>query len=148
MHFCASGSIIIIMPNQFRCFRQPWAHFINRLSQIGTQESNCISSCVINELSMHSTAVWRNWVGMGVIKPISSVPLISRYFTIVKTLVTYHVHFWQELSCDDTCKYECDTNNLTGSFARSKTLLSEKLTNGTLVSPNPDLQYSSSHRVR
>ena len=35
-------------------------------------------------------------------------------------------------------KYECDTNNLTGTSARSKVLLTEKLTNGALVTPTPD----------
>ena len=34
-------------------------------------------------------------------------------------------------------KYECDANNLTGSFARSKILLTGKLTNGALVTPTP-----------
>ena len=34
-------------------------------------------------------------------------------------------------------KYECDANNLTGTFARSKILLTEKLTNGALVTPTP-----------
>ena len=34
-------------------------------------------------------------------------------------------------------KYECDANNLTGTFARSKILLMEKLTNGALVTPTP-----------
>ena len=32
-------------------------------------------------------------------------------------------------------KYECDSKNLTGTFARSKILLVEKLTNGALVTP-------------
>ena len=34
-------------------------------------------------------------------------------------------------------KYECDANNLRGTFARSKILLTEKLTNGALVTPTP-----------
>ena len=34
-------------------------------------------------------------------------------------------------------KYECDSNNITGAFARSKILLTEKLTNGALVTPTP-----------
>ena len=37
-------------------------------------------------------------------------------------------------------KYECDAKNLTGTFARSKILLMEELTNGVLVTPTPDLQ--------
>ena len=35
-------------------------------------------------------------------------------------------------------KYECDTNNLTGTFAISKILLTEKFMNGALVTPTPD----------
>ena len=34
-------------------------------------------------------------------------------------------------------KYESDANNLTGTFARSKILFTEKLTNGALVTPTP-----------
>ena len=33
--------------------------------------------------------------------------------------------------------YKCDSNNLRGSFGRSKILLTEKLTNGALVTPTP-----------
>ena len=39
-------------------------------------------------------------------------------------------------------RYECDPKNLTSSFARSKILFTEKLTNGALVPPTPDLQQS------
>ena len=35
-------------------------------------------------------------------------------------------------------KYECDTNNITGTFAISKILLTEKLTSGALVTPTRD----------
>ena len=34
-------------------------------------------------------------------------------------------------------KYECDSGNLTGTFAKSKILLTEKLANGALVTPTP-----------
>ena len=34
-------------------------------------------------------------------------------------------------------KYKCDSNNLRSNFARSKILLTEKLTNGGLVTPTP-----------
>ena len=34
-------------------------------------------------------------------------------------------------------KYKCDLRNLTCTFARSKILLTEKLTNGALVTPTP-----------
>ena len=39
-------------------------------------------------------------------------------------------------------KYKCDSNNLRGTFTRSKILLTEKLTNGALVTPTPELQHS------
>ena len=39
-------------------------------------------------------------------------------------------------------KYECHSKNLTGTFARSNILLTEKLTKGALVTPTPDL-YST-----
>ena len=37
-------------------------------------------------------------------------------------------------------KYKCDSNNLRDSFGRSKILLTEKLTNGALVTPSPTLR--------
>ena len=39
-------------------------------------------------------------------------------------------------------KYECDSRNITGSFARSKIALTEKLTSGALVPPTPGLWLS------
>ena len=39
-------------------------------------------------------------------------------------------------------KYECDLKNVTGTYARSKILLTEKLTNGALVTPTPDVPVS------
>ena len=38
-------------------------------------------------------------------------------------------------------KYECDSENVTGTFAISKLLLTEKLTNGALATPTPDHNY-------
>ena len=35
-------------------------------------------------------------------------------------------------------KYKCDSNNLRGTFARTKILPTEKLRNGALVTPTPD----------
>ena len=39
-------------------------------------------------------------------------------------------------------KYQCDLNNLTGTFTRSKFLLTAKLVNGALVTSTPGLLYS------
>ena len=43
-------------------------------------------------------------------------------------------------------KYECDANNITGTFARSKILLTEKLTNGALVTPIPGVMLPTLDR--
>ena len=78
--------------------------------------------------------------GVGVTKPISSIPLFFSIFSIVKT----HGSYW--ISCLDltgvaACcssavvtpvKYECDSTNLEVTFARLKILLMEKLMNGAL----------------
>ena len=44
-------------------------------------------------------------------------------------------------------KYECDTNNLTGTSARLKILLTEKLTNGALVTPTPGISIIPNWRL-
>ena len=63
---------------------------------------------------------------VGVTKPISSVPLFSEFFSFVKT----HVRYWISRFL-----------YLTGiAAARLKILLTEKLTNGALVTPTPE-QY-------
>ena len=71
------------------------------------------------------------------------ITLISWFFTIVKTLVTY----W--ISCSyltgvaaAQLRWHLSNMNvmqiiLTGTFARSKILLTEKLTNGAVVTPTP-----------
>ena len=90
----------------------------------------------------HLSSCRQSWNVRGcVTKPISSVPLISEIFSIAKT----HVSYW--ISClyaVAPVKYKCDSNNLRGTFDRSKILLTEKLTNGALVTPTPDL-YAAHH---
>ena len=53
--------------------------------------------------------------------------------------IEYHVHIWQvlpQLSCGDTCQiYECDSKNITGTFARLKILLKEKFSNVAFATP-------------
>ena len=45
-------------------------------------------------------------------------------------------------------KYKCDSNNLRATFARSKNLLTEKLTNGALVTPTPGPVYIRDGRLK
>ena len=82
--------------------------------------------------------------GMGVTKAISSVPLISLFFNIVNTGYLLNIMFIFDRCCRSSAavtpvKYQCDVNNITGTFARSKILLTDKLTNGALVTPIPVL---------
>ena len=45
-------------------------------------------------------------------------------------------------------KYKCDSNNLTGTFVRTKILLIEKLINRALVTPTPGLHGPMSYNSR
>ena len=75
---------------------------------------------------------------MGVTKPISSVPLFPIFSALSKhTLdIKYHVYIWQVSQVSVIpVKYEYDSKNLAVTFARSKILRTEKLTNGALVTP-------------
>ena len=50
-------------------------------------------------------------------------------------VIEYHVYIWL---VSKAVKYECDSRNLTGTFAWSKISLTDKLTNGALVPPTPE----------
>ena len=51
--------------------------------------------------------------------------------------ITYRVRIWRVSQQLIAVKYECDLNNLTITFARSKISLTEKSTNEALVTPTP-----------
>ena len=81
-----------------------------------------------------------------------------RYFPNLSALskhvvpIEYHVNIWQ-VPCSSAAvvpvKYICDSNNLRGTFARSKNLLTEKLTNGSLVTPPlAAREYFQGHKLR
>ena len=57
-----------------------------------------------------------------------------------RELLKYHACIWRvspQLSCDNTDKYEHDSKDLAGTFTRSKILLTEKYSNGDLVTHTP-----------
>ena len=58
--------------------------------------------CAIIEVSLPYAAS----SGVGVTKPISSVPLFSKFFNIAKYMwiIECHANIWQLLSCGDTCQ--------------------------------------------
>ena len=61
---------------------------------------------------------------------------------MVKTMFTYWISRLHSYTTGVTeaqlCLYECDSKNLTSIFVKSKLSLTEKLTDGTLVTPAPD----------
>ena len=80
--------------------------------------------------------------GVGVTKPISSVPLLSDIFDIVKhtSCIEYHVYIWQvspQPSCGDTCQIWMWFKEYNGHFCEIEYMLTEKLTNGALITPTP-----------
>ena len=64
--------------------------------------------------------------GVGVTKPIFSIPLFSRFFRIIKTHVTYMI----SRSYLTPGKYEHDLRYLAYTFTKSNFPVTEKLTNG------------------
>ena len=66
-----------------------------------------------------------------------------RYFPNFSSLskhtltVKYRIYIWLSWAAGTPVKYECDSRNLTCTFARPKILLTEKLKNGALVTPTP-----------
>ena len=69
---------------------------------------------------------------------ISNFSVLSKYALAIE----YHVYIWQ-LSCGVALvKYKCDSNNVITTFVRSKILLTEKLMNGSLVTPTPGLLHA------
>ena len=82
------------------------------------------------------------WSGVGVTKPISSIPLFSEFFIIMKTHLSYfHVYIWQvlpQLSCGNTCQIWMWFKESKNTLARSNVLLNAKWTNGALVTPTQE----------
>ena len=69
---------------------------------------------------------------VGVTKLISSIPLFSEFFSIVKTNISYWIsHIFDSCHCSSAAvapvKYKCDSNNLKKClYVRSKILLTER----------------------
>ena len=102
-------------------------------------------SCLYTTQCIQVNATWKaqfSSQGVGVTKPISSVPLFSEYFRIIKA----HVYYWisrlfdrcrRSLAAVAPVKCRYDSNNLRGTFGKSNILLTGKLTNGVIVTPTP-----------
>ena len=80
--------------------------------------------------------------GVGVTKPIFSVPLFSQYLSDQNIVYLYDIKFifgrCQRIWAAATPgKYEHDRKYLTHTFAKSKFPVTEKITSGALVTPTP-----------
>ena len=82
---------------------------------------------------------------VGVTKSISPVPLFSEFFWIYKTHASYWLSrlYLTGVTAVQLRQHMWNMNviqkNLTGTFAKSKFLLTKKLTNAALVTPTPAL---------
>ena len=65
----------------------------------------CISYGVLSVACIHLVCAWAE-PGVGVTKPISSVPLFSEFFSIVKTTVSYWIShlYLAAVGCGGTCQ--------------------------------------------
>ena len=90
--------------------------------------------------------------GVGFTKPIFSVPLFSHFFPNDQNsgylydmkLIFGRCH--RRWAAETLGKYEHDWNYLTYTFAKAKFSVTEKLANGALVTPIPELcQYRSDY---
>ena len=80
----------------------------------------------------------------GVARPISSDPVFSLFFSIVKTHISYgtsRLYLTDAAGCTlfglTPVKYECDITNKTGTFTRPKILHTKALANGAFLTPTP-----------
>ena len=110
------------------------------LSKIECKLSQTSVCCITNKNRQSSI---HNRSGVGVTKPISSVPFFPKFSALSKhTLdIGYHVYIWQvspQLSCGGTCLIWKWFNEYNRYFCQIEILLTAKLTNGALITPTPD----------
>ena len=84
------------------------------------------------------------WGLLSQFPPFRYFPNFSASPKYMLAIVNLYITFKFDWCCRSSAavtpvKYECDANNLTGTLTASKILLTEKLTNGALVTPTPDL---------
>ena len=112
----------------------------------------CFKSFLVEDKNQSIPWLLINWQckellppGVGVTKPIFSVPLFSQIFRMMKTVVTWMISSSYlagvtAAPAETPGKYEHDWKYLTYTFAKSQFPVTEKLTNGALVTPTPGQQ--------
>ena len=73
--------------------------------------------------------------GWGLLSQFSPFRYFPHFPSLSKQMlaIEFHVYIWQVTPV----KYECDSGNLAGTFARSKIFLTKKIANGALATPTP-----------
>ena len=114
-----------------------------------------IDWCVSLEWGLPKPHTWVCFIsgawdqGVGLLSQFLPFNYFSHFFRRCQNtceLLKYHAHIWRvspQLSCGNTDKYEHDSKDLAGTFTRSKILLTEKYSNGDLVTPTPVGGHSS-----
>ena len=95
--------------------------------------------------SMRTVTGWRQDIdtnsailaGVGVTIPISSVPLFSKLFRIILTLVTYWITLLRFTCVLTSVRYQSDSKNPIGIFTKSEIYIKEKSMNGAVANPAP-----------
>ena len=107
---------------------------------------------VFTKWDVYSTTLWSTWGGGYYANFFRSVIFrIFHYSQNTRNLLKITFIFdrcRRSSAAVASVKYKCDSNNLRSTFERSKILLTEKLTNGALVTPTPGLVYNSGGRVK
>ena len=79
---------------------------------------------------------WHGWGSLSQLPPFRYFPYFSNTLKLLNSM--FIVNRCRRSSDAATpVKYECDSKNMIGTFARSKILFTEKFTNGSLVPPIP-----------
>ena len=105
----------------------------------------CLHCCTVLTAFVGHVSVGQH-LGWGLLSQFPPFLYFPKFSALSKNAfaIEYHVYIWQvspQLSCGGTCQIQMWFDNLRCTFDRSKILLTEKLTNETLVTPTPD-QFS------
>ena len=105
---------------------------------IAAYSESTVDQPIFNQLHIPTASMYTG----GVTKPIVSVPLFSQFLRMLKTLATCMIsrsYLTGVSSAVTPDKYENDWKYLTYNFVQSKFPVTERITNGDLVTPTQGL---------
>ena len=111
------------------------------------EQNNIFSLC-----SQYRTCLWpygANRSGVGVTKPISSVPLFPKFSALLKNTLTvkYRVYIWQvspQLSCGDTCQIWMWFEESNMYFCEIENFAYGEINERSFSNPHPRAKWSAS----